>query len=131
MSFSNARSVVNGKAFDALLTDLTKAFNCLDPELLIAKLNVYGFSLPTLKLIHDYLSNRRQQTKINSSYSSWHDIILGVPQGSTLGPLLFNVFLIDLFIKIEDFDIASYVDDSTPYASANNMDGIAKSLEEA
>jgi len=76
------RSVDNGKAFRALLTDLSKAFDCLDHELLIAKLNAYGVSLPALKLIHDYLSNRKQCTKVNSSYSTWHEIIFGVPQGS-------------------------------------------------
>ena len=58
------RSVDEGKVFDALLADLSKAFDCLDHELLIAKLNAYGFSLPALRLINDYLSNRRQQTKL-------------------------------------------------------------------
>ena len=72
------RSVDNGKAFGALLTDLSKAFDCLDHELLIARLNTYGFSLTASKLIHDDLSNRQQWTKINLSYSSWHEIIFGV-----------------------------------------------------
>ena len=64
------RPVDNSKMFGALLTDLSKAFDCLDHELLIAKLNAYGFSLTALKLVHNYLSNRKQRTKINSSYSS-------------------------------------------------------------
>ena len=59
------KSVDSGKAFGALLTDLSKAFECLDHELLIAKLTAYGFSFPALKLIHDYLSNRKQRTKLN------------------------------------------------------------------
>ena len=58
------RSVDEGKVFGALLTDLSKAFDCLDHELLIAKLNAYGFSLSVLRLINDYLSNRRQRTRI-------------------------------------------------------------------
>ena len=92
------RSVDKGKVFDALLTDLSKAFDCLDHELLTAKLNAYGFSLPALRLVNDYLSNRKQRTKIENTYSTWVDIIFEVPQGSILGPLLFKVFLADLFL---------------------------------
>ena len=58
------RSVDGGEVFGALLTDLSKAFDCLDHEMLIAKVNAYGFSLRALRLINDYLSNRRQRTKI-------------------------------------------------------------------
>ena len=78
--------------FGVLLTDLPKDFDCLDRELLIAKLNGYGFSLTALKLVHNYLSNKKQRTKINSSYSSLLQIIFGVPQGSIIRPLLFNIF---------------------------------------
>ena len=99
--------------FGALLPDLSKSFGCLDHELLIAKLNSYGFSLTALKLVHNYLSNRKQRTKIYSTYSSLLEIIFGVPQGSILGPLIFNNFLIGLFVKIEDADIASYANDNT------------------
>ena len=99
--------------------------------LLIAKLNAYGFSLTALKLVHSYFTNRKQRTKINSSYSSWLEIIFGVPQRSILGPLLFNVFLIDLFFIIENTDIASYAGDNTPYISADDIDGVIKSFEEA
>ena len=108
------RSVDYSKMFGALLTDLSKAFDCLDHELLIAKLNVHGFSLIALKLVHNYLSNRKQRTKINSTYSSLLEIIFGVPQGSILGPLLFNIFPTSLFFIIEDTGIASYNDDNTP-----------------
>ena len=125
------RSVDNSKMFGALLTDLSKAFDCFDHELLITKLNAYGFSLIALKLVHNYLSNRKQRTKINSTYSSLLEIIFGVPQGSILGPLLFNVFLIDLFFIIEDTEIASYADDNTPCVIADNIDGVIKPLEEA
>ena len=125
------RSVDNSKLFGALLTDLSKAFDCLNHELLIAKLNAYGFSLTASKLVHNYLSNRKQRTKLNSTYSSLLEIIFGVPQRLILGPLLFNIFLSDLFFIIEDTDIASYADDNTTYVIADNIDRVIKSLEEA
>ena len=86
------RSVDSGKAFAALLTDSSKAFNCINHELLIAKLNAYRISLPALRLISDYLSNRKQRTRVNNSYSEWLAIMFGVTQDSNLGPLLIGIF---------------------------------------
>ena len=63
-------SVDKGKSFSALLTDLSKAFDCLPHKLLIAKLHAYGFTLSALRLVYSYLSNRKQRTKINDNYSS-------------------------------------------------------------
>ena len=107
-------SVDKGSCFGALLTDLSKAFDCLSHELLIAKLRAYGFSLNALRLIHSYLTNRKQRIKINTKYSSWEEILFGVPQVSIIGPLLFNIFLCDLFFIINETKFASYADDNTP-----------------
>ena len=90
------------------------------------KLKAYGVSLPTLKLVHDYLLNRKQKT-----YSSWLEIVFGVPQGSILRPLLFNIFLANLFFILNDVDIESYADDNTPYVIANDIDDVIASLEKA
>ena len=89
------KAVDNGNVFGALLTDLSKAFDCLPHDLIIAKLNSYGFNLTALNLIHNYLTKRKQRTKINHSYSVWEAILFRVPQGSILGPILFNIFLSD------------------------------------
>ena len=75
-----------------------------------------GMPLPALKLITDYFQNRKQRTKIGSIYSDWEDIISGVPQGSILGPLLFNIFLCDLFLEDENNYFANYADDTIPYS---------------
>ena len=91
-------SVDKGKVFGVILTDLSKAFDCLSHELIIAKLNAYGFSLSALKLMQSYLSERKQKTKINQAYSSWEEILFGVPQRSILVPILSNIFLSDLFL---------------------------------
>ena len=85
-------SADKGKVFSALLTDLLKAFDCLNNELITVKSNAYGLRIPALQLINSYLSNRKLRAKIENTYSTWFDIMTGVRKGSILGPLLFNVF---------------------------------------
>ena len=70
--------------------DLSKAFDTINHDLLIAKLKVYGFSKEALKLMKSCLKNRKQKVQINSEFSSERDVIAGAPQGSIDGPLLFN-----------------------------------------
>ena len=84
------------KVFGALLTDLSKAFDFLDYELLATKLNAYGFNLPGLRLVHGYLPNRKQRIKLDNTYTTWMEIISGFPQVSILRTRLFNIFLTDL-----------------------------------
>ena len=121
-------SVDGGGRADALLTDLSKAFNCIDHELLIAKLYAYGFNKNSLYFINSYLKGRKQRIKINFSYSTFTEILFGVTQGSILGSLLFNIHICGLVLENSDIDIANYADDSTPYACSSDLDSVIFTL---
>ena len=96
------------------MTDLSKAFDCLDHSL-----HWYGLSPLYFKLIFSYFSNRTHRSKIKECFSNRLQIEYGVPQGSILGLLLFNINSIDMFYVCEDSDIENYADDTTPYACAS------------
>ena len=87
--------------------DLSKACYCNPHDLLIAKLEAYGLDKTSLYLSRDYLSNRKQKTKFGSSFNDWWDIICGIPQGSTPGPLLFNIFINDMLFFAVNSDICN------------------------
>ena len=116
--------------FGALLIDLSKAFDCMSHELLIAKIEAYGLNHQASKLIANYLQNRRQRSKIENEQSDWHITETGVPQGSILGPLLLNIYICDLFFDLEDLDvvnIANYADD-TPFARGRSWEEVRTKL---
>ena len=113
----------------ALLTDLSTAFDCIDHELLIAKLHANGFDNDTLKFIYSYLKRKKRRIKINSSHSSFAEILFGVPQGSILGPLLFNAYICDLFYNIDDLDFARFADGNTPYSCLSDMISVVGQLK--
>ena len=80
-------------------------------------------------LIYSYLTDRFQRVSANSAYSTWSEIIYGVPQGSILGPLLFNVYLSDLFMFCENSNIANYADDNSPFSCNTDIVSVISQLE--
>ena len=109
--------------------DLSKVFDCLPHDLLLLKLKAYGLPSNALNLIKDSLSNRKQCVKVGTYFSTWQNIYKGVPQGSILGPVLFNIFLLDIFNFVKENILYNYADDNTLSHSGPDFNGLVKSLE--
>ena len=97
----------------------------------MTKLNARGFCMADLSLAQNYLSNRKQRTKINREFSSWEEILFGVTQGFIFAPLLFNIFLSDLFLIMNNIELASYADDNTSYTVGKNIEELMVKLQNA
>ena len=113
----------------AVLMDLSKAFNTINHELLLAKLNAYGFDKNAVEIMWNYLSNRWQRTKTNTTFSCWSALLKGVPQGLVLGPILFNTFLNDLLFVLKDTDACNFADDTSSHACDISLDKLLMHLE--
>ena len=90
----------------------------------------YGLDLASLKILQDYLTNRKQRAKVDSFHSSWEKILSGVPQGSILGSLLFNIFMCDMFLILKATSFTGYADDNTPFVVRENTTNVIKALED-
>ena len=110
--------------------DLSKAFDTISHRLLLAKLDGYGFSRTALKLMQNYLCYRQQRNSINGSFSDGTEVITGVPQGSMLSPLLFNIFFGDIFKFISNCNLCNYANENTLYSTGKDLDWIRRTLEE-
>ena len=111
----------DNKYVGAVLMDLSKAFDCLPHDLLIAKLSAYGLDKKVLKLFYSYLSNRKQSVRIQGYQSLLRLIISGVPQGSILAPILFNLFMNDLYYFINAENLHNFADDNTLTDQAGSL----------
>ena len=110
--------------------DLSKGFDTINHDLLIVKLKAYGFSANALLFMLSCLKNRFQRVSINSSFSSWEEIIAGVPQGSILGPLLFNIFLNDIFYFENRAFISNYTDGNVLHAFCSTLEEVKQNLSQ-
>ena len=103
----------------AVFIDLTRAFNSINDTILLSKLEQYGFRGDTLEFFRSYLSNRPHRTRIGDVLSTPLISNLGIAQGSTLGPLLFNIYVNDIIDSIDDCSIIAYADDTIIYCSGH------------
>ena len=108
--------------------DLSKAFDSLNHELLICKLKCYGLDQHAVEFFRSYLSNCCQCCKINNTLGDWIKVIADVRQGSILGPLIFNIFLNDLFFFLIDANLSNYAGDSTLYVYNKSVETVICNL---
>ena len=114
-------AIDKGKKVGTIFMDLSKAFDTLNHNLLLAKLTAYGFSFNAIKFVQRYLSEQFQRVNINNNFSKWCKILLVVSQGSILGPLLFKIFINDILYFIQDAYICNFADDNSLYSIEDNL----------
>ena len=122
-------SLDKGEYVGVVFMDLSKAFDTISHDLLLAKLKAYGFSHNVLAFMINYLKNRSHRANINSNFSTWEEVKAGVPQGSILGSLLFNIF-INIFYFEDKSYLSNCADDNVLYAFGSNMTEVNNKLSQ-
>ena len=112
----------------AMFMDLSKTFDKMNHNLLIDKIGAYGFQKYALSFMKSYFIKRRQRVRVNSNFSACERIISGVPQGSILGPLLFKIFLNNLFLFFGNSDLGNYADENILSSCRHNLQELKQTL---
>ena len=112
----------------AVLLDFTKAFDCISYDLLIAQLHAYDLDFDAVTFLDNYLKHRKQSVKIKNIYSFFSTILSSVPQGSILGPMLFNIFINDSFLWLKKSNLHDFADDNTIAVTCNNLNYFLRTL---
>lgn len=118
----------NHRVVGMVSMDLSKAFDSLPHDLMVMKLREYGIDSKTTNLIKDYLTNRYQRVKLNGHVSSWQTISQGIPQGSILGPVLFNIFMNDLCYVIKQSTLFTYADDTQIFRAGDKIEAVEHAI---
>ena len=119
-----------GEYVGVICMDLSKAFDTINHNLLLEKLKAYGFSHNALSFMLSYLKKRSHKVNINNNFSTWEEIIAGVPQGSILVPLHFNILKMIFFYFKDKSYLGSYTDDNVLYAFGSNMTEVKDKLSQ-
>ena len=122
------RSLDNKQIVAVISMDLSKAFDTIPHGLLLAKLKAYGVNRRSCMLLKDYLHGRMQRVKVGDTSSDWQEVRRGVPQGSVLGQMFFNIFINDLFLQIETVQLNMYADDGQLYTAYTDVSSICKKV---
>ena len=125
------KSLDHKNIIGAALMELSKAFDCISHDLLIAKLQAYGLSMDAITFIYSYMKRRKQGVKINDTESLFKILLSGVPQASILGPILFNIFINDLLFFINEAKLANFADDNTIYAAKRDLNELLRLEKES
>ena len=118
-------SIENDKITLGIFIDFSRAFDTISHDILLNKLQFYGFRGKAHDWIKNYLTNRKQFVAYNNSHSQLGNVTIGVPQGSILGPLLFLLYVNDIYAISKEMSCIQFADDTTLFTSGNNLTDLA------